>query len=85
MADSKKMAISMPGDLARKVEKVRKKTGETRSAFIRRVIEQAFADEEEKELIKRYQEGYLKYPETKEEIEETVAISREILAGEPWE
>ncbi len=85
MASARKIAISLPGELLRRVEKVRRQTGETRSAFIKRVLEDSFAEEEERERVKRYQEGYLEYPETSEEVEAASAISAGALKEEPWE
>ena len=39
MSQSKKLAISLPREVVKKMEQARKKTGETRSGFIRRSIE----------------------------------------------
>ena len=85
MSETKKVAISLPGELMRKIEKLRKSTGESRSAFISRAIRQALKDREQEILIARYVEGYRKFPETKEEIELAEAAAARLLAEEPWE
>ena len=83
MPQTEKVAISLPKALVQKIEQSRKKTGETRSAFIRRSIERSFRKIEKEKKIKAYVEGYQKEPETAEEIAEAEAAT-EILAEEPW-
>jgi metal-responsive CopG/Arc/MetJ family transcriptional regulator len=85
MLKTEKIAISLPGELIRKVERIRKATGETRSAFIRRAIELALDELEQRALIARYQEGYEKHPETAAEIAAAEAAAVELLSGKPWE
>jgi len=85
MAETKKIAISIPNDLAKKVESLRKISGESRSAFISRAIGRMLRERELKAQITRYQEGYRKHPESKEEIAFAEASSARILAEEPWE
>ncbi len=85
MTETKKVAISLPQELMRKIERIRKATGESRSAFISRAIRQALKDREQEFLVARYVEGYRKFPETKEEIELAEASAARLLAEEPWE
>jgi len=84
MPKTKKIAISLPSDVFRKVEKARKKTGESRSAFIKRNIEYVFSKEEHDALVKQYIDGYTKYPETEEDVNIVKASAMKILAEEPW-
>jgi len=84
MPKTKKIAISLPADVFRKVEKARKKTGESRSALIRRSIEYVLNKEEHDALVKQYIDGYTKYPETEEESKFCELTSSEILSEEPW-
>jgi metal-responsive CopG/Arc/MetJ family transcriptional regulator len=84
MSDVKKIAISLPGKLMSRVESARKRTGETRSAFIKRALEQALARREEAALIARWEAGYRRRPETAEEVAAAEASAVELLAGEPW-
>jgi len=83
MGLSVKMTISLPEDLVRTVERARKGTKETRSAFVRRAIEQLFAEESRKKKLAAYLDGYRRHPETPEEIAGAEAAAR-ILAEEPW-
>jgi metal-responsive CopG/Arc/MetJ family transcriptional regulator len=83
MPQTEKIAISLPVGIMRKIEQTRKKTGETRSAFIRRSLEHSFRESEKEKKIRAYVEGYQKHPETTKEIAESEAAA-EILAQEPW-
>ena len=85
MANTKKIAISLPGELVQTVERLRKHTGKTRSAFIKRTIELALKKRAQKALIARYLEGYRKQPETVSEIAAAEVAATHLFAGEPWE
>ena len=85
MANTEKIAISLPGDLVQTVERLRKLTGETRSAFIKRAIEMALKKRAQKVLIAKYVDGYRKQPETINEIAAAEATATHLFAGEPWE
>jgi metal-responsive CopG/Arc/MetJ family transcriptional regulator len=85
MADSVKIAISMPEGLVRLMEKERKLTRETRSAFIRRAIRRLFQEKEHMLQVSEYVEGYRAQPETEEEIAAAEAGAAELLSREPWE
>ena len=83
MPQTEKVAISLPINLVRKIEQSRKKTGETRSAFIRRYLEYSFRETEKEKKIRAYVEGYEKNPETEDEIADAEATAK-ILSQEPW-
>jgi len=85
MGKTRKVAISLPGELMGKMESIRKRTGESRSAFISRAIWQALAEREQKALVARYIEGYQKYPESSEEIALAEDSAIRLLAEESWE
>lgn len=85
MENSRKIAISLPVDLVAKLEKIMKKTGETRSAVIRRSIESALKKEAIDSQVRRYISGYLKYPETDEEKNIVNATALKTPEEEPWE
>ena len=63
-----KIAISLPDETLREVEKERLATGESRSQFFRRAVEERLRRAREREDVEQYIRGYLKYPETREEI-----------------
>ncbi len=83
MPQTEKVAISLPVDLMRKMERIRKKTGENRSSFIRRSLERFFDEIDKKKKIQAYVKGYKDHPETTEEIKEAEAAA-EFITQEPW-
>ncbi len=85
MGNSRKIAISLPAGLVAELERIRKKTGETRSAVIRRSIESALKRDAMDSQVRRYISGYLKYPETDEEKNIVKAAALQTLDEEPWE
>lgn len=85
MAETRKIAISIPEALAKKVESLRRLTGESRSAFISRAIERVLREREQKSRVALYQEGYRKHPESREEIAFAESSAARLLAEEPWE
>lgn len=80
-----KVAISMPEDLLKAVEKERKARGESRSEFFRKAIEKILKDEGESRAIEEYIRGYRNIPESAEEVEAVHRIGSALLAEEPWE
>jgi len=63
-----KIAISLPKEDFDKLEKLRKRLGFERSALIDKAIRFWLRYLEQEELIKRYEEGYRKRPESIQEI-----------------
>jgi len=51
-------------------------------AFLRSKVSPA---EDGQAAVDRYVAGYREHPETAEEIDRAYSMSREALAGEPWE
>ncbi len=84
MTKTSKIAISLPEELLQGIDKERKTRGETRSEFLRRVIEVYLRRERDREAIEQYVRGYQQYPETEEELGWVRAASRSVLAAYPW-
>ena len=80
-----KIAISLPEETLQAVEKERQVKGLSRSEFFRRAVEEHLRREKEREDVERYIKGYLKYPETKEEIAMAEATLEYVMAENPWE
>ena len=68
MAPSDKIAVSLPAGLVRQIERERKRTGETRSAFVQRAIRLVFSEQDRRKRVAEYIEGYRNQPETADEI-----------------
>ena len=80
-----KIAISLPEETLQAVEKERLATGMSRSEFFRRAVEEHLRRVKEREDVEQYIQGYLKYPETKEEIALAEATLGYVMAENPWE
>lgn len=77
-----KVAISLPVETLRSLERVRARMRKTRSAAVAEAIEQWLRVEEVSDDDQRYVEGYLRHPDR---TEETAAIAAAAIAGwEPW-
>ncbi len=84
-----RVTISLPTDLLTAVEEKLALEDENRSATIRRLIEKALKDAQEKADVEQYIKAYTEDPMTDEEWERefgwTQAIAGEMLKEVPWE
>jgi hypothetical protein len=80
-----KVAVTVPEDTLRAVEKRRRVLGMSRSAVVSEALESWLADQAMTAEERRYVVAYLKQPETAEEVRETTAIGATAMAGwAPW-
>jgi metal-responsive CopG/Arc/MetJ family transcriptional regulator len=79
-----KVAISLPYDLYRKVERARKKQRRTRSAVVQDLLRSWLRKEEEAEKDRQYIEAYRRMPETAEEIAEAEAMAKDSWPEWEW-
>ena len=80
-----KVAISLPDSTLKAIEDARRKTGETRSEFLRRAAEAVMRDDHRRDLIARYIEGYRRMPEALEDTLYSEELSALIGQENPWE
>ena len=85
MTRTAKIAISLPENLLRDVDREREGGGESRSEFFRRAIEALLHRERERKAIEQYIRGYQQYPETEDEIAMAQSTLQAALAENPWE
>jgi len=85
MDKSTKVAISLPGQILKAIEKERKARGESRSEFFRRAAEKLLKQEQESKAIEAYIRGYCVTPESAEEVEAVHRAGTSVLAEEPWQ
>lgn len=85
MHNTFKIAISLPKEDYYKIEKLRKKLGFARSVMIDKAIRFWLSRIEQEELIKRYQQGYRKKPESLREIKAMEMASSEAFKEEGLE
>lgn len=78
-----KVAISIPVETLKSLEKVRSRLRKTRSAAISEAIAQWLATEELGEDDRRYVEAYLRHPERTAEIAAVAGAAS--ARWEPWE
>jgi metal-responsive CopG/Arc/MetJ family transcriptional regulator len=79
-----KIAISLPDDVLRDVERERRHRGESRSKFFRRAVEAFLRHEREREDIERYVSAYQRDPETPEELDWVEEVSTAALEDYLW-
>jgi hypothetical protein len=84
MAGVAKIAISLDAELLRRVEKVRGRTGESRSAVVGRALRLLTEQGRRAELIEQYQRCYRDTPEGAVEISVARRLSRRSVASLPW-
>jgi hypothetical protein len=85
MTRSAKVAISLDADLLRRVERIRTRTGESRSAVVARALRLLTKAEETERLVREYVDGYRRHPETAAETATARALARQSLALVPWD
>lgn len=85
MTTSAKVSISLPRDVLERAERERRATGESRSEFFRRAVEEYLKQKQRQLEVDRYVAGYVAEPESNEYERALEEIAGETLAGEPWE
>lgn len=85
MAATEKVSITLPKPLLSSIERLRRRTGETRSGIIQRALDRMLKEQERSARRRQYLDGYARVPETEEEIDAAEAAAVAILSREPWE
>lgn len=80
-----KIAISLPDEVFRRIERERRHRGESRSEFLRRTVETYFHQKQERQAVEQYVKGYRQHPETEQELGWVAAASQAVLAEYPWD
>ncbi len=78
-----KVAVSLPADTLRSVERVRRKVGLTRSAVFQEAVEFWLRRHLIEGDDRTYVEGYLRRPERSDEVEAIAGAAT--AAWEPWD
>lgn len=79
-----KIAISLPVELFRLLERARKVFGKSRSEIVQDALRRWAAHAQLDPKVRQYIEGYRKHPDTAEEIAAAGASAVALLAKEPW-
>jgi Arc/MetJ-type ribon-helix-helix transcriptional regulator len=84
MQTTVKVAVSLPKEQFRLVEKQRRLLKVSRSAAVREALRRWLESLEEQEAIRQYIDGYGRHPESPEEIKAIEQASLEALKHETW-
>jgi metal-responsive CopG/Arc/MetJ family transcriptional regulator len=82
---AEKVAISLDPELLARAERLRKQTGESRSALVGRALRKLLLAEERDRRVAEYVEAYRKVPETSREVARVRKLARRSLAAVPWD
>lgn len=85
MSSVAKVACSIDARLFARVESVRRKTGESRSAFISRALRLLTAESARAQAALRYVEAYRQHPESSDDIRAARKSARRALSRLTWE
>jgi metal-responsive CopG/Arc/MetJ family transcriptional regulator len=83
-AATTRFTISLPTSLLRALDEQLVNDGESRSAAVRRLLEEAVRAAQERADVERYIRGYRELPQTEEELGWSGAAAREHLSELPW-
>ena len=79
-----KVAVSIPDDLYRAVERARKRSGKSRSAVMQDALRHWLRRQAEAALVREYEAGYRRTPESRREIKAAEAAAVRLLPAEDW-
>ncbi|HLY39155.1 MAG TPA: ribbon-helix-helix domain-containing protein [Candidatus Binatia bacterium] len=79
-----KVAVSIPADLYRAVERARKRHGKTRSAVMQDALRHWLRHEAEIALVREYEDGYRRRPETPREVKAAKSAAVRLLGSDEW-
>jgi metal-responsive CopG/Arc/MetJ family transcriptional regulator len=85
MGSISRFTVSVPTELLQTFDQKLVNGKESRSAVVRRLLEQALRDIQEQEDIARYVRGYRECPQTEEEFGWADVVAPQALAEVPWE
>ena len=83
MHNVSRLTISVPTRLLKALDRKLTRDGESRSAVIRRLAEEALQDAEEQENIEQYINSYREQPQTEDEFGRSDEVARKYLAETP--
>lgn len=85
MREMARITVSLPSELLAAVDHNLARVDESRSAVVRRIIEDALRRDRETKADEAYIRGYQKFPQTEDELGWSDVVTRERFSEEPWE
>ncbi len=79
-----KVAVSVPAQLYRAVEALRKRTGQTRSAVVQEALRHWLRSRAEADLVREYEAGYRRRPEGRCEVAAARATAIGVFEDDGW-
>jgi len=79
-----KIAISVPDELYRAVERARRSTGLSRSAVVQRALRLWLERSVHETAVREYVAGYRARPESPQDVKAAEAAAVRLLVGEDW-
>ena len=79
-----KVAVSIPAELYRAVERVRRASGKSRSALMQDALRYWLTHQAHAEMVREYEAGYRRRPEGRREIKAAEAAAVRLLSTEDW-
>lgn len=79
-----KVAVSIPAELSRAVEAIRKKSGKSRSAIVQDALRYWLRSQANAAMIREYQAGYRRTPETAREVKAAEAAATHLFSTDDW-
>jgi len=79
-----KVAISIPGPLYQAIERRRKASGQSRSAVIQQALRHWLECQAQTALVREYEAGYRRLPESPREIRAVEAAAVRLLSTDDW-
>jgi len=79
-----KVAISIPDDLYRAVERVRRTTGRSRSAVLQDALRHWLEHQAQAGMVREYVAGYQRRPESAREVRAAEAAAVQLLSADDW-
>ena len=81
----RKITISVSAEIAAAAERLKRKTGESRSAVFERGVAALLSAEHQAERSRQYVAGYRRTPERRRDLAVALSTAVTSLAGEPWD
>ena len=85
MSSTAKIAVSLDAELLRRVEHIRGKSGESRSALVARALRLLTQEAEREQRARDYVRAYREHPETPAEVTATRRATKRSLSAIPWD
>jgi metal-responsive CopG/Arc/MetJ family transcriptional regulator len=85
MSTTAKIAVSLDADLLKRVERLRGKSGESRSALVSRALRLLAHEEELAQRVQGYVRAYRDHPETSGEVAAVRELAKRTLTAVAWD